>query len=90
MLHGMADRGVLPHLLAEWADVRVQIVTFSCILRNFVYLLFFYAVVKLISRFDVGLSRSTTKPARPNFIFRRHGWTAIVHRWEEPAGKTGH
>ncbi len=36
--------------------------------HKFAYLLFLHPTVKLISRFDVGLSRSTTKPARPNFI----------------------
>ena len=49
----------------------------------------FHYPIRLYARFDVGLSRSTTKPARPQFILRRHGWTAIVHRWKESAGKTG-
>jgi hypothetical protein len=60
-----------------------------CLTGKIAYLFFLHHPIRLYARFDVGLSRSTTKPARPKFIFRRHGWTAIVHRWEKPIGKAG-
>lgn len=66
-----------------------QILRDTCLRRNISYLFFPHQPVRLNAYFDSGPLVEVLLNQEGSFVEIWNGWTAFVHRWEEPFGEAG-